>query len=149
MNNKIALFTGTRSLTAAAIRWATNCEFVHAAVQLNGRWYHASETLGCYGALDRMKYAARKCALYTLPPGELAGWHEHMTGRKYDWPGVLAWLFHHQGDPEKFYCFEAAQLAMAHCGLTVAEQPVSGCHIHDAFERVGITPTFGRFGVIA
>lgn len=148
MKNKIALFTGTRSLTGAAIRLATDCEFVHAAVQVNGRWYHASEQIGGFAELDQVRYANRHCAVYELPRGDLWRWRNYMQGREYDWPGVLAWIFKYSGNPEKFYCFEAAKLAMSFCGIPVREQPVSGCHLHDAFEHAGIFPVFGRFGVI-
>ena len=151
MKNQIALFTGTRSLTGLAIQLATNCEYVHAAIGINGQWYEASESRKRFGRLDRLQYASRRCAVYTMPDRSGSDWNswlQDMKGREYDWEGVFKWIFNHRGNPEKFYCHEAAKAAMAVCGVAVPEQPVSGCHIANAFDLAGIHPRVGKFGMI-
>ncbi|MEZ5537618.1 MAG: hypothetical protein R3F02_18615 [Thiolinea sp.] len=130
---------------------ATNCEYVHAAVGINGRWYEASESRKHFGPLDRMRYANRRCAVYTLPPrsgSDWDSWLQAMHRREYDWEGVFLWMFKHQGNPEKFYCHEAAKSAAAVCDITVPEHPVSGCHIANALDCAGIRPRVGKFGII-
>lgn len=151
--NRIALFTGVRSLTGAAIQWATGCEFVHAAIQIDGVWYDASESRNDFSRMDVQQYASRRCVVFDLPMPEgaaddLKSWLARSNGKEYDWPGVLLWLFKHKGSADKFYCFEAAREAMQVCSVVVPEYPVSGCHLVAAFEALGRSGYYGRFGVL-
>lgn len=113
--NKIALFTATpRSATALLIAAATNCPVSHAAVQVGGDWYHASESTGKFSKLDISKMKGRHCAVYVFD-GDLSEWLKQMDGMAYDWKGIFGWGMkligfnqYAKGNPRKFYCFEAA-----------------------------------------
>ena len=148
--NRIALFTGSlRTPTGFLISVATNCAFVHAAIRVDGVWYHASETIGRFDRMNVDLFRQRDCAVYKFG-GDLGGWLRGMEGTQYDWRGVLGWVGHvlglragTRGNPRKFYCFEAALNALAHVGRDVPESPVSGCDVAKLFP-VGRYGTFGR-----
>lgn len=111
--NKIALFTlSPRSLTALLIATVTRCPFSHAAICVDGTWYHASETTGGFGKLNMTDYADRHCTMLNFN-GDLTQWVKDMNGKEYDWKGILGWAkralgLSYQANDRKFYCFEAA-----------------------------------------
>ena len=142
--NKIALFTGAfRSKTGLLIALATRCEFVHAAVYVaaDNSWYHSSESIGRFDKLNRDDYQARYCIAFEFS-GDLSGWVKKMQGKRYDWRGVLGWLVR-LNNPERFYCFEAAQDALRYAEYTRKNfSRLSGCDIRDMAK----SPVFyGRF----
>lgn len=111
--NKIALFTVTpRSLTALLIAAVTRCPFTHAAICINGTWWHASETTGGFSKLNITDYADRHCTMFTFN-GDLTQWVQGMNGKAYDWKGIAGWAkralgMTYKANSNKFYCFEAA-----------------------------------------
>lgn len=129
MKNKIAIFTGAfNTPTGFLIALATRCQFVHAAVCVDGEWWHSSEKLGCFGKVDIDGYANRDCAVFEFE-GDLTEWLEQMKPTKYDWRGVFGWLLR-LNNPTKFYCFEAAQSALLHTGaVRVPIESLSGCDL--------------------
>lgn len=148
--NAVALFTGVRSVTGAAIRWATGCEFVHGAIKIDGVWYDASEKRGNFAEMDENKYKHRRCVVFELPDSDtdkLKAWLDEHRGRKYDWSGVLLWIFKHRGDLSKFFCFEAQRSGLRRIGFSINKHPLSGCHILEAFEDRHIRGEYGHFWV--
>lgn len=121
--NKIALFTvSPTSLTALLISAVTHCPYSHAAICVDGVWWHASESTGTFSRMDTAKYAHRHCSVFTFE-GDLRLWVRGMEGARYDWKGVIGWAkrcfgFNYTSDDKKFYCFEAAL-----SGLLTARHP--------------------------
>ena len=119
MLNKIALFTATpRSPTALLIAAATNCPISHAAIQVDGTWYHASETAGRFCKVEINQFAKRHVVIYEFH-GDLEDWLMQMMGTEYDWQGIRGWAMKcvgfnqfTTGNPKAFYCFEAALAAI-------------------------------------
>lgn len=171
--NRIALFMGSpRSLTGVLINLVTNCPYSHAAIEVDGTWYHASEKLGCFGVVDIESFSDRRCVIYEFE-GNLSDWVEIMNGKKYDWRGIFGWAMYSvglnrmsSGNPKQFYCFEAAinalyvarQQAMLDKRFTNTldtalrnmldndpelKKPVSGCDIDNMFTQ-GQSCRFGE-----
>lgn len=113
--NKIALFTATpSSATALIIAATTQCPFSHAAVCIDGQWYHSSESTGGFGPMEPADFANRHATVYEFE-GDLSEWLEKMKGKQYDWRGIAGWVMksvglnkHSHGNPKQFYCFETA-----------------------------------------
>ena len=111
--NKIALFTvSPTSLTALLISAVTRCPYSHAAICVDGVWWHASESTGQFSKMNLTKFAKRHCSVFSFE-GDLQGWVKKMDGIRYDWKGILGWAkrcvgFRYTADDKKFYCFEAA-----------------------------------------
>lgn len=168
--NKIALFTATpRSATALLIAAATNCPISHAAVQVGGTWYHASESTGKFSKVDIATMKNRHCAVYVFD-GDLSPWLEKMAGAEYDWKGIFGWCMkiigfnkYSCGNPRKFYCFEAALDALKHARSEClgdkrysghldtklrelladgVDQPIGGCDLANLFQ---VSLGFGKF----
>ena len=97
------------------IALATRSRITHAAIEVDGRWYDASESRGNFGPLAADKFQDRHC--YVIEADISAGWLPMLKGCEYDWKGVFTWLVgrwvnRDLGDASRFYCFEAAYLAM-------------------------------------
>lgn len=140
--NKIFIFTGAfRSPTGLMIALATRCQFVHAAVSVAGECWHSSEQLGRFDRVDLAAYAERDCIMFEFE-GDLSQWLEGMKGCRYDWRGVLGWLFR-MNNPQRFYCFEAAQDALKTAGIIQSGlKRLSGCDLRD-MAKGGIR--YGKF----
>jgi len=152
--NKIALFTVTpRSLTALLIAAVTRCPFSHAAICVNGTWWHASEKHGGFSKMQTADYLERHCTVLSFD-GDLNEWVKSMDGKAYDWHGIAGWVkrvlgMKYNADDHKFYCFEAAL-----AGLITARQHFLGRHprnlkqldediltlLNDAMKQAAITP---------
>lgn len=140
--NKIFVFTGAfRSPTGLMIALATRCQFVHAAVSVDGVCWHSSEKLGRFDYVDLDAYADRDCIAFEFE-GDLSGWLTEMRDTEYDWRGVFGWLFR-MNNPQKFYCFEAAQGALKEAGVVKGGlNRLSGCDLRD-MAKSGIR--YGKF----
>lgn len=150
---KIALFEGMfRSYTGFLIAMVTRCQYVHAAVCVDGVWWHSSETLGHFGRVDMEAYKNRNCIVFEFP-GDLTEWVEKMKPTRYDWRGVLGWIWK-WNSPTRFYCFEAAFDALLSAKVIQHDEVVpspSGCHLQNtAYDSLSITKMdYGKFGNLA
>jgi len=113
--NKLYLFY-PNSLIGFIISLVTRSPFAHAAIEYCGVLYDASETRGNFArsTID-LSQRAHLCLEF---PGDLSTWVLEMTmpPKKYDWIGVLGWLFS-ANDRSKFHCFEAAWSALHAVGI--------------------------------
>lgn len=153
--NQIALFKGMlHSKTGLLIGLGTLCDVVHAAVyvEADGRWWHASESLGCVGLMDLDKYRNRWCFSYPFE-GDLSDWLEKNRQCDYDWESIWGWVLYRlsfgtlwRDNANKLICFEFAESALsAGAGYPALPRPLAGCHLREA-ARSGIR--FSRFGAL-
>ena len=117
--NKLYLFYPA-SLLGWLISVVTRSPFCHAAIEVDGVLWDASESRGYFGRsgidVSKRKHVCLEFA------GDLSSWLDFLQGREYDWIGVLGWLFH-ANSRRRFYCFEAAWLALSQCGIAKGSMP--------------------------
>lgn len=148
MTNKIALFTATpRSPTALLIAAATRCPLSHAAVCVNGEWYHASESDGGFGPMSVEQFANRHATVYEFK-GDLTEWLDDMKGIQYDWRGIAGWAFksiglhsYTSGNARQFYCFEAALSAIVTARRSALWTTQFGGQLDNAIRDMYLTRT--------
>lgn len=117
--NKLYLFYPT-SLIGFLICLVTRSPYAHAAVMVDGVLYDASENRHTF---DRSDIDPRQRGHISIEfAGDLRPWLENMMGRRYDWRGVIMWLFG-KGDDDRVYCFEAAWHALHTAGVVSGHQP--------------------------
>lgn len=119
MKFKVYLFY-PNSLKGLIICLVTLSRFSHAAIEYNGTLYDSSETRGSFGISD-IKLAERKFICKELD-GDLSFWYNRMKGTKYDWKGVLGWIFKFN-DTSRYYCFEAIWEALLDVGIVTLPRP--------------------------
>lgn len=117
--NKLYLFYPV-SIIGFIISLVTRSPFSHAAIEYNGVLYDSSESRGSFGVSD-FDPSKRPHVVFRFY-GNLQPWLDHMTGRKYDWKGVLLWVIK-RNHRDKFYCFEAAWAALKVAGVVEGDQP--------------------------
>ena len=117
MRGSIALFElDISEPTSWLIALATCSTITHAAVQVDGAWYDASEKRGDFDLVDAADFNDRRC--YMIDDVEIdERWLTVMADARYDWRGVFAWVISRisrkdLGDAKRFYCFEAAHFAL-------------------------------------
>ena len=148
MKNRIYLFEWSRSrFMSWVILLATGCPYAHAAVEVGGVLYDASESRGTFDRADRSRFIGRPCLVVEVD-GDLSDWLREMDGKQYDYTGVGGWLLcrfwrRGCGDTNKFYCFEAANAALKHLGRKHCTGAVSGC---DLLGVLPGAPRYKRFG---
>lgn len=149
MKNRIYLFEWSRkSVMSWVILLATGCPYAHAAVEVDGVLYDASETRGTFDRADRARFIGRQCLVCEVD-GDLSGWLQAMDGKRYDYRGVLGWLVCRWwrrgcGAKQQFYCFESANEALRFLKRKhVPEGAVSGCDLLDVMPGA---PRYQRFG---
>lgn len=149
MKNKIVLFEWTpRSAMAWIILIATGCPFSHAAIEINGKLYDASERRGTLAEADVERLRGRPCQVCEFE-ADLSQWLRKSIGKKYDYTGVLGWMacrFFNRacGNRHRFYCFETVNDAMKAAGFRgVRRKAVSGCDIRNALPGA---PRYAVFG---
>jgi len=127
------------SFLGLIISWITGCKYSHSIVEIDGIMYDSSETRGKFGITDRkvmydVVHGRRKNVVYTVP-GDLYPWIAEMSGTRYDWKGVLGWLFK-LNNHKKFYCFEASWKALLIAGI-VEHTPnqISGCDLEKVMQK--------------
>ena len=127
MTNKIYLFYPV-TIMGRIITFVTRSRFSHAAVEYNGVLYDSSETRGDFG-VSSVDLSMRKYKCFEVD-GDLKSWYNRMYGTKYDWKGIVGWVFGFHSK-SRFYCFEAAWDAMYDIGLVKEQHPdrVSGADI--------------------
>ena len=117
---KLALFHGSsRSITSLLISYTTQCTYTHAAIEIDGQWWHSSEKLGCFGKLDPANFNHRQCTVYEFE-GDLSDWLKNMQGKRYGWRGIVGWTLYAmgirrgviKGHAQHYYCFMAALKAL-------------------------------------
>lgn len=134
----------------------TGCKYSHSAVSVifeDGQEviYDASETRGDFNIADDDKYLFkgwckpyRKYIYYEFD-GDITPVIDSLRGKKYDWKGVLGWLFK-SNDKSKFYCFEVNWLVFEYYEngtIDNVEYPefLNGCTIEErCTELNGISP---------
>ena len=112
--NKVYLYK-PKSFIGYLITWVTKAPYSHAAIEIDNILYDSSETRGNFGKSEIIN-KNRKFICYEVE-GDLSVWLESMKGKKYDWSGVIGWIFN-VNDRDRFYCFEAVYDALAYLGLT-------------------------------
>lgn len=117
--NKLYLFYPDGAV-GRLIKHVTGSPFSHAAIEYNGVIYDASEERGDFN-VSHIKPETRKHIVIEFA-GDLSGWLARMTGKKYDWPGVLGWVFA-ANSKKRVYCFEAAWQALKDAGVVSGVQP--------------------------
>ena len=117
---KLAIFHGSaRSLTSLLISYTTQCTYTHAAIEIDGQWWHSSEQLGCFGKLNPAQFNHRRCTVYHFE-GDLSDWLKKMQGKQYGWRGIAGWALYAAGikrgtitgHAQHYYCFMAALKAL-------------------------------------
>jgi len=149
---RVAVFEwNPKNLLSWLIALATGCRFSHAAIEIEGVWYDASESRGSFDRADLGRLRGRLCRVAAFE-GDLSEWLTAMRGRQYDYAGVAGWLVcrfvrRGCGHSQRVYCFEAVNAALAAAGrVSCATAAVSGCDL------LGVLPggvRFGRFEVDA
>lgn len=132
--NTLYLF-GPQGITGLIITQVTGCPWSHSAIETGGVIYDSSETRGNFGVASKNIFrktwlGKRKYVVYEFQ-GDLSEWIRDMSGTKYDWRGVLGWLFG-LNCHKRFYCFEASWWALRHVGILPTQpQPdrISGCDL--------------------
>ncbi len=134
MTTKIYLFYPS-SLKGYFICLVTLSRFSHAAVEVRGVLYDSSESRGYFGE-SQIDTSTRRYEVWELE-GSLIRWRVSMRGKKYDWKGVIGWIFG-AGSKNKFYCFETAWSALAVLGHVPEEIPnrVSGKTIRRILDKI-------------
>lgn len=117
---RIALFTGAlRTPMGLIISLATNCPYTHAAVEVDGIWYHSSEKQGGFSELNPADYDNRSATIYEFT-GDLQPWLKSMHGKQYGWKGIFGWACYAigihrgtiKGHRKHFYCYITALQAI-------------------------------------
>lgn len=132
---KIALFVGSmRSTTSLLIKFATGCQYTHAAIKINGTWYHSSEKLGCFGELADKEFDDRHATIFEID-ADLSDWLESMKGKRYGWRGIFGWVLYFlqiktkniKGHHKHFYCFMAVLDALVNAWKhhRISNSPIS------------------------
>lgn len=111
--NKLYLFYPA-TLIGWLISLVTRSPFCHAAIEVDGVLYDSSENRATFG-VSTIDPSKRRHISLTFG-GDLGGWLRYMQGKEYDWAGVLGWLFR-ADSKRRFYCFEAAWMALRHVGV--------------------------------
>lgn len=111
----------------------TKSRFSHAAVEIDGVLYDSSETRAKFGKSE-VDLRSRPHVVFEFE-GDMTEWLASMEGKRYDWKGVMGWIFNKQ-DKNKFYCFETVWSALEHLKI-VGPQPdkVSGKTIYQALKK--------------
>ena len=128
---------------------ATGCPLSHAAIEVNGVWYDASETRGTFDKANLQQLWKRPCQICEFD-GDLSDWLRQMRGKHYDYHGVIGWLLCRWknkacGDSNRFYCFEAANGALQAAGYRGASQAaLSGCDLRRALPAAPRYKIFGE-----
>lgn len=117
--NKLYLFYPT-SLIGLIICLVTRSPYAHAAIEMGGVLYDASEHRGSFGRSDID--VTKRGHIWIEFSGDLSPWLMRLTGSKYDWLGVFGWLWK-RNRPGRFYCFEAAWQALYEVGIVSGSQP--------------------------
>lgn len=90
----------------------TKSEYCHVAIEINGKMYDSSENRGNFAEISRSILEEREWIGYEITTQQnMEQWVDHMMGTKYDWRGVIGWVFN-LNDKTKFYCFEAGWNAL-------------------------------------
>jgi len=113
---KIALFEPNwDSFSSRLIAKTTKTPWSHAAVEIDGQWYDASETRGDFNKVDINKTMKGRLA-HVWRIGnrkKVRKMIEENLGSEYDYKGIYKYFFK-KGVDRRFYCFEAAMvLALA------------------------------------
>lgn len=90
--SKVALFLyDFNSLTGTAIAIATKSWIVHAAVCVDGGWWHSSEKINRFDKVDVQAFENRLCLIFEVE-GCGKAWLEKHMGTRYDWLGIFGWF---------------------------------------------------------
>ncbi len=149
----IALFKfDFQSIIGLLIAIGTQSMFVHAAVRINGEWWHSSESVGEFDRVDMDQYGSKRCLIWEVPSlsgSDISEWLEGKKGIKYDWVGIAGWVVHfftrgrfYFDKLDEFYCFDTAVDLMAFLGYQRPEKPYSGKSVRSMFDG---TVHEGRF----
>ena len=138
---------------------ATMSRITHAAMMPpSGGWFDASESRGSFGRMWVEDYFGRRCYVVDVPDSS-GDWLHQLAGKKYDYHGVAGWLGCRAagwlpdglrrrlgilcGSSQRFYCFEAAWVAMTG---NVPDRAVSGLDLLELAAQRGWVVRYGRFG---
>ncbi len=139
---KVILFEKKNNFMSWIISFFTSCDITHAAVMIDGVVYDASESRGGVSKVGSIDvFGGRNVFLYDIDLTDIhlanARLFAHGTvGRKYDWHGVLGWVFGFKGKRKRFYCFEYVWECMRAAGVDIApKHQISGCDLSAVLGR--------------
>jgi len=109
---KIALFEPDwRSPKSLMISYLTKTPWSHAAVEIDGVWYDASESRGDFSQCDVKKKMKGRLAHVWRIGNRIAVRNkiEENLGTRYEYKGLLGYALSSKKD-KRFYCFELAMV---------------------------------------
>jgi len=110
---KVALFEPNwRSPISLLIALVTKTPWTHAAFEIDGKWYDASESRGDFNEVDIKKTMAGRLGHVWKLGNRISvrSMVEEHLGEPYDYKGVLGYIWK-RGNDKRFYCFEAVMVA--------------------------------------
>jgi len=110
---RVALFEPDwKSPISMLIAIITKTPWTHAAFEIDGKWYDASESRGDFNEVDIKKSMRGRLAHVWRLGNRLAVRNliEDHKGEPYDYKGVLGYIWK-KGNDRRFYCFEAVMAA--------------------------------------
>lgn len=143
-NIKLALFlVNPRSFVSQLIAGRTGEPYTHAAVSIDGKWYHSSETVGKFTEFNPQEFSGRHAIVAETTATNVVSWLALMKGKKYDWRGIRQWAFGFAREREDdLYCFETGASLMNHIGIKCTPRResklFSGCDIFHAATEAGL-----------
>jgi len=105
---KVILFqTEWRSFFSMLICAVTRTRHSHAALEVGNFFFDADGSRGNVGALDPDRFLNRRVEVYSVEANtsKAVEYVEHRMGERYDYAGILGWLFK-KGNAKRAYCFE-------------------------------------------
>ena len=131
-----------RSLISLVIALVTKSGYSHGMICVKDVWYDASESRGNFNVTDRSLYDDRNCIVWDIKDHKLVeNFVQQSIGKKYDYKGVIGWIWNKNNDKRRFYCFEACWQALKLVGMVHIRYNVCAKDIINTFDRHNIKPT--------